>query len=40
MKKIIIFATALALLGIVALSFTLCSGPAQTPKSPSYLPQR
>jgi hypothetical protein len=40
MKKFIIAATAVALLGIVVLSFTLCSGPAQTPQSPSYLPQR
>jgi hypothetical protein len=37
MRTLIIGATALALLA--ALSFTMCSGPKETPKSPSYLPQ-
>jgi hypothetical protein len=38
MKKVIIGATAIALLGIVVLTFTMCAGPRQTPESPSYLP--
>jgi hypothetical protein len=37
--RTVIGATALALLGIVMLTFSMCSGPAETPKSPSYLPQ-
>jgi hypothetical protein len=40
MNKVIAIATALALLGIVMLTFTMCDGPDDTPESPSYLPQR
>lgn len=40
MKKAIFGITGVALLGIVMLSFTMCGGPAETPKSPSYLPDR
>jgi hypothetical protein len=40
MKRVIIIATALALLGIVMLTFAMCEGPSSTPKAPSYLPDR
>jgi hypothetical protein len=39
MKKIIVGATAVSMLGIVVLTFTMCAAPAQTPESPSYLPR-
>jgi hypothetical protein len=31
---------AAVLLAVVVLAFTQCEGPAEPPKSPSYLPQR
>lgn len=40
MKRVIITATALALLGIVMLTFAMCEGQSDTPESPSYLPAR
>ena len=40
MKKTIVGLTAVSMIGIVVLTFTMCEGPADTPKSPSYLPQR
>jgi hypothetical protein len=32
------YAIAAALLVLVIVAFTQCAGPAETPKSPSYLP--
>lgn len=40
MRKVIISATAVSLLGIVMLTFAMCDGPEQTPEPPSYLPNR
>lgn len=39
MKTAAIAATAVALLVIVIMAFTMCAGTDDTPKSPSYLPQ-
>jgi hypothetical protein len=35
-----VLAGAIVLAIIVAIAFTQCAGPSETPKSPSYLPQR